>query len=112
LIAKAAADDAVLLWQVAAEFLAKLRSWELSGRLPSGGADAALDKALSAFPLCMPSPEVLSLCRDLYRRHSLSHWDSLLVAACIEAKVETLYTEDLAHGADYDGVKVVNPFLK
>ena len=41
---------------------------------------------------------------------SLSHWDSLLLAACLEAGVETLYSEDLQDGANYDSVRVVNPF--
>jgi predicted nucleic acid-binding protein len=40
----------------------------------------------------------------------LSHWDSLLVAACQETGVTRLYSEDMQHGADYDGVKIVNPF--
>jgi len=31
----------------------------------------------------------------LTSRHSLSHWDSLLLAVCIEANVDTLYSEDL-----------------
>jgi len=35
---------------------------------------------------------------------------SLLVAACQEAGVARLYSEDMQDGADYDGVKVVNPF--
>lgn len=43
------------------------------------------------------------------QRYSLSHWDSLLVAAAIEAGVDTLYTEDLQAGAQYETVKVVNP---
>ncbi len=36
----------------------------------------------------------------------------MLVAACIEAGVTTLYSEDMADGADYDGVRIVNPFRK
>lgn len=46
----------------------------------------------------------------LTSRHSVSHWDSLLIAACIEANVDTLYSEDLGDGEQYDTVTVVNPF--
>lgn len=34
----------------------------------------------------------------------------MLLAACIDAGVDTLYTEDLSHGVVYDGVSVNNPF--
>lgn len=47
---------------------------------------------------------------ELYARFQLSHWDSLLLAACLEAGVDTLYSEDMQHGHDYDGVTVINPF--
>ena len=47
---------------------------------------------------------------DLRYRFSLSHWDSMLLAACKEAGVTTLYSEDLDSGTDYDGLRVVNPF--
>ena len=47
---------------------------------------------------------------SITRRFSLSHWDGLLVAACAEAGVDTLYSEDMDDGAEYDGVTVVNPF--
>lgn len=47
---------------------------------------------------------------ELYERFSLSHWDSLLLAACADAGVTRLYSEDMQHGADIDGVKIINPF--
>ena len=47
---------------------------------------------------------------DLSFRYSLSHWDSLLLAACVDAGVDTLYSEDLDAGMTYDTVTVVNPF--
>lgn len=34
----------------------------------------------------------------------------MLLAACKEAGVTRLYSEDMQHGADYDGVTIVNPF--
>ena len=54
---------------------------------------------------------MISISLGLTSRHSLSHWDSLLIAAaCIEANFETLYSEDLGDGEQYDSVTVVNPF--
>lgn len=51
--------------------------------------------------------EALLLCS----RFRLSYWDAAIVAAARHMNCETLLTEDLAHGQDYDGVTVLNPFL-
>ncbi len=42
-------------------------------------------------------------------RFSLSHWDSMIVAACLEANIQTLYTEDFGY-LSIDGLGIVNPF--
>jgi predicted nucleic acid-binding protein len=47
---------------------------------------------------------------NLTRRHSLSWYDSLIVAAALEANCRTLYTEDLQHGQKFSDLRVVNPF--
>lgn len=47
---------------------------------------------------------------SLEERFHLSFWDSLIVAAARITRSDTLLTEDLQHGADFDGVVVVNPF--
>jgi predicted nucleic acid-binding protein len=43
-------------------------------------------------------------------RFGLAFWDSLIVAATWVARCEVLLTEDLQHGMDLDGVRVVDPF--
>ncbi len=62
-------------------------------------------------PIIPPSAQVIDLALGLHSRHSLSHWDSLLLAACIEAGATILYSEDLSGGVIYDTVTVVNPFV-
>jgi predicted nucleic acid-binding protein len=47
---------------------------------------------------------------EIHYRHGISHWDSLIVASALEAGCQTIYSEDLNHGQEYDGVKVINPF--
>ncbi len=44
-------------------------------------------------------------------RWKISLWDSLILAAARASGASELITEDLCHGQDYGGVKVVNPFL-
>jgi predicted nucleic acid-binding protein len=43
-------------------------------------------------------------------RFGLSCWDALIVAAAKIAGCDYLLTEDLQHGAELDGLRVVNPF--
>jgi predicted nucleic acid-binding protein len=43
-------------------------------------------------------------------RFGLSCWDALIVAAARIAGCEHLLTEDLQHGSELDGLRVVNPF--
>lgn len=46
----------------------------------------------------------------LQDRFELSWWDSLIVAAAKASQCSHLLTEDLQHGQDLDGLRVVNPF--
>ncbi|HEY2415648.1 MAG TPA: PIN domain-containing protein [Pirellulaceae bacterium] len=101
--------ETVLLWQVACEFLGCLRRWQSSGKLSADDGGRHFQDIVTTLRLIIPSPKVLDSSVRLMQRYSLSHWDSLLVAAAIEAGVDTLYTEDLQAGAQYETVKVVNP---
>ena len=47
----------------------------------------------------------------IHTRYQLSHWDSLILASAREAGCAVVYSEDLNHGQDFDGVKVINPFV-
>lgn len=41
----------------------------------------------------------------------LSYWDSLIVETAIEARATSLFTEDLQHGQNFDGLLVINPYV-
>lgn len=100
----------ILIWQVVAEFLAWLRKWEAAGRVTGADVEKHLRDVLVAFPLAVPPPDVFARYFALHARFSLSHWDAMLLAACKEAGVTTLYSEDMDTGTDYDGLRIVNPF--
>ena len=102
--------ETVLPWQVAVEFLSCLRRWENEGRIRREETAQHMAQLESMYPMALPTPSILRASMELSSRHSLSHWDSLLVAACIEAGVDTLYTEDLGADASYDSLRIVNPF--
>jgi predicted nucleic acid-binding protein len=81
-------------------------------RLKITHAEAVLIlEALTPFP-------VLSVNRDLVLeavavavQYRISYWDAAIIAAARRLGCDILYSEDLNHGQDYDGVRVVNPFL-
>lgn len=105
-----AAQPLVLLWQVAAEFLAGLRRWENLGRIRRIDTEIYVHRFLGPLQVLLPTEASLRMSLDLSARYRLSHWDALLLAACHEAGVITLFSEDLSHGMKYDAVTVVNPF--
>ena len=47
----------------------------------------------------------------LCHRYQLSYWDAAIIAAARHLGCEQVLTEDLNHGQDYGGVRVVNPFV-
>jgi predicted nucleic acid-binding protein len=40
----------------------------------------------------------------------ISFWDALIVEAAVFGRCKVLYTEDLNHGEEIRGVRIVNPF--
>ena len=44
--------------------------------------------------------------------HSLSYWDAAILAAAITLGCDAVHSEDMSHMQDYDGVRVINPFVE
>lgn len=98
----------VLLWQVLCEFgsvLAKARV-----RLSPGVEPLAVTSLMRArFPLVLPSPAVFDTGMRLCRDEGVSYWDGLLLAACAQAGVDTLFSEDIPGRPEVVGVRIVDP---
>ncbi len=103
------ATETILPWQTCVEFLAWLRRAERQGRMTPERAESDFNAVRRRYAIEIPSENVLDVALKLKHHHSLSHWDSLLVAACIEAGVDTLYSEDMGDGAVYDSFTIINP---
>lgn len=59
----------------------------------------------------MIAPACLHRALDITERYGFSWYDSLIVAAALEAGCDMLYTEDLQHGQVIDGtLTITNPF--
>ncbi len=57
------------------------------------------------------TPAVLANALDIVERHRLQFWDSMIVAASIEAGCSLLLSEDMQDGFTVRGLTVVNPLL-
>ncbi len=56
-------------------------------------------------------PTILLTASELREKHSLSFWDSLIVASALYARCELLYSEDMQDGLVLDNrLTIVNPF--
>lgn len=100
-----------LLWQVLSELINQLRRWKDQGMLTEVEFDQHVQLFRTRFPLTLPTPAVIDHALDLAKRYSLSHWDSMILGACKEAGVTTLYTEDMGAPTTIDGIQLVNPLL-
>lgn len=50
-------------------------------------------------------------CLEMNAYNRLSHSDSMILGASIEAGVTTLYTEDMGAPTTFDGIQLINPFV-
>jgi predicted nucleic acid-binding protein len=63
-----------------------------------------------AFPFVSGTIGLFQDAARLSVRFQIHYHDAAILAAARELGAALVYSEDMAHGQDYDGVKVVNPF--
>lgn len=99
----------IILWQVLCEFTAFLAKYRR--RSNTGPEVFEFGRAVrNRFPLAIPSARALDLAVEIHLAEQVSIWDAMLIAACSEAGVTTLYSEDLQSREVIRGVRIVNPF--
>ena len=101
--------DSVLLWQVACEFIAASRKLAGQGFTP-GAAWLRLAELAELMLLRFPTQRTLDRARELQINQQWSFWDALIVAACLDAGVTRLYSEDLPGSKPPAGLEIINPF--
>ncbi len=72
---------------------------------------AQIVRDYSAWPVVDNTFDLLRTGLDEQIRWKIAFWDALILAAARASGASELITEDLSPGQDYDGVRVVNPFL-
>lgn len=102
-------NETVIPWQVACEVAAVLKKMTRGGRF-TGDYLETVTALRSTFPIALPGVSVLSRAAALEHSAQLSTCSALLIAACCEAVVRRLYTEDIQSRQAIEGVELVHPF--
>jgi len=63
------------------------------------------------FLVAQPSVDDILAAIDLHRLHGFSYWDAMILRMAKQCGCRVLLSEDMQHGQQVDGVKIVNPFL-
>ena len=101
--------DGALSVQVLSEFYVQAtrptRPEPLSHKL----ATAFISK-WARFPTQPINLSILQSALELKEAHDFAYWDCAIVAAARALGCRELYTEDMSHGREVEGVLIVNPF--
>ena len=105
----ASLTDGALLWQVACEYLWASRKLEAFGYSYRAAVED-IRYLRRAWSTVLPGWTALDRIDALRDNYSLSFWDALLIATCLEAGVEQLFSEDFSSYRLVDTLHIVNPF--
>ena len=102
--------DLALSVQVLQEFYVQSTRPSRLGALSHGEA-VAFAVALARYPVQSITIDVMREAFALCERFSLSYWDAAILAAAMVAGCDAVYSEDMSSEQDYDGLRVINPFI-
>lgn len=71
---------------------------------------AVLVEAFLRFRVQEITLPILRAALETSHRHRISYWDAAILEAARALDCRVVLSEDLTHGADYDGVRVEDPF--
>lgn len=97
--------------QVLQEFYHQATRTTRIGSLSHGRALQFLEPIL-LFPIQAMTADVFLDAVNIRQRFGLSYWDGAILAAARALGCDAVYSEDLSSQQDYDGLRVINPFLE
>jgi predicted nucleic acid-binding protein len=65
---------------------------------------------LAEFDLAAPDLADILAAIDLHRLHGFSFWDALVLRSAKQAGCSVIFSEDMRHAREIDGLHIVNPF--
>lgn len=101
--------DVALSTQVLQEFYVQATRPSRLHRLDHADA-VAFAETLLGFPVQEITSEIVLAAFALSDRFGISSWDAAILEASRALGCDVVLSEDLSDGADYDGVRVENPF--
>jgi predicted nucleic acid-binding protein len=104
-----ATGSASISFQVVQETLNAITT-KLPDPLNRGDAERFLERVLMPLWRVNPSQALYQSALRIQGRYGFSFYDSLIVAAALEAGCDRLMTEDLHDGQRIEGLTIVNPF--
>jgi predicted nucleic acid-binding protein len=102
-------NDLALSVQVLQEFYVQATHGKRRDRLTHNQAVLLIESFLR-FPVQENTAELLISGAALADRHRISYWDAAVIEAARSLGCDTVISEDLNDGQNYDGIAVVNPF--
>jgi predicted nucleic acid-binding protein len=102
-------EGGALSVQVLQEFYVQATRSTRPDPLPHAIA-AGLIRTWTRFAVQDITASILTQALDLEANHGFSYWDSAIIAAARALGCRELYSEDMAHGREVEGVVIVNPF--
>lgn len=108
LLRAAALGEGLISAQVLAEFASTLLHKTRPG-LPTGTVREILER-LWSIRVIAPDSDMVKRAVDARERYGIHFYDGMIVAAAERAKCARIWSEDLAPGQEYFGVRVENPF--
>jgi predicted nucleic acid-binding protein len=73
-------------------------------------AIAMIEEIASSRPVIGTDLALMRLALQIKRRYGIAYWDAAVIAGARRLGAAVLVSEDLSHGQDYGGVRVLNPF--
>jgi predicted nucleic acid-binding protein len=98
----------IISTQVLQEFYVNVTR-KIENPLPKSQARGIIESYL-AWPVELNDSRTVLAASEIEERHMLSFWDALIVASARNAKAEKIFTEDLNHGQEIEGILIENPF--
>ena len=99
----------VISYQVVQEFL-NVATRKFRTPLSPSDCRAYIDRVLTSLCSVWPGIPLYHRALEIAERWRHSFYDSLIIAAALEAGCPTLYSEDLQHGQNIGDLTIVNPF--
>lgn len=103
-------DGGALSVQVLQEFYVQATRTTRADPLPHEIA-TGLIHAWMRFPVQDVTASILTQALELKAKHGFSYWDSAIIAAARALGCRELYSEDMSHGREVEGVLIIDPFL-